>query len=54
MVCSPQTFHRTISVDLPYLADAGQVVNVFVAILIGSFSLAMLAPEAQGEFIIDT
>ncbi|KIK69504.1 hypothetical protein GYMLUDRAFT_33870 [Collybiopsis luxurians FD-317 M1] len=29
------------------LADAGQVINVFMAILIGSFSLAMLAPEMQ-------
>lgn len=28
-------------------ADAGQVVNVFLAILIGSFSLALLAPEMQ-------
>ncbi|KAG8689205.1 GTPase-activating protein [Ceratobasidium sp. 395] len=28
-------------------ADAGVVVNVFIAILIGSFSLAMLAPEQQ-------
>ncbi|KAG1732478.1 P-loop containing nucleoside triphosphate hydrolase protein [Suillus lakei] len=28
-------------------ADAGQVVNVFMAILIGSFSLALLAPELQ-------
>ncbi|KAG2121897.1 P-loop containing nucleoside triphosphate hydrolase protein [Suillus clintonianus] len=28
-------------------ANAGQVVNVFMAILIGSFSLAMLAPELQ-------
>lgn len=29
------------------LANAGQVVNVFLAILIGSFSLALLAPEMQ-------
>ncbi|KAF9267350.1 P-loop containing nucleoside triphosphate hydrolase protein [Marasmius fiardii PR-910] len=28
-------------------ADIGQVINVFMAILIGSFSLAMLAPEMQ-------
>ncbi|KAF9533188.1 multidrug resistance protein 1 [Crepidotus variabilis] len=28
-------------------AQAGQVVNVFLAILIGSFSLALLAPEMQ-------
>ncbi|KAG2071587.1 P-loop containing nucleoside triphosphate hydrolase protein [Suillus decipiens] len=28
-------------------ADAGQVINVFMAILIGSFSLALLAPELQ-------
>jgi ATP-binding cassette subfamily B (MDR/TAP) protein 1 len=32
------------------VANAGQVVNVFLAILIGSFSLALLAPEMQGEF----
>ena len=29
-------------------ASAGDVVNVFLAILIGSFSLALLAPEMQG------
>ena len=29
-------------------ASAGDVVNVFFAILIGSFSLALLAPEMQG------
>ncbi|KAK7469298.1 hypothetical protein VKT23_003782 [Stygiomarasmius scandens] len=28
-------------------ADVGQVINVFMSILIGSFSLAMLAPEMQ-------
>ncbi|KZV67726.1 P-loop containing nucleoside triphosphate hydrolase protein [Peniophora sp. CONT] len=28
-------------------ADAGQVINVFLAILIGSFSLALMAPEMQ-------
>ncbi|CAK5279585.1 unnamed protein product [Mycena citricolor] len=28
-------------------ANAGQVINVFMAILIGSFSLALLAPESQ-------
>lgn len=28
-------------------ADAGIVINVFMSILIGSFSMAMLAPEAQ-------
>ena len=28
--------------------NAGDVVNVFYAILIGSFSLALLAPEMQG------
>lgn len=27
--------------------DVGVVINVFLAVLIGSFSLAMLAPEAQ-------
>ncbi|KAI6041411.1 P-loop containing nucleoside triphosphate hydrolase protein [Pisolithus marmoratus] len=31
-------------------ATAGQVINVFMAILIGSFSLVMMAPEAEGEF----
>ncbi|KAF9019020.1 P-loop containing nucleoside triphosphate hydrolase protein [Hymenopellis radicata] len=30
-------------------ANAGEVINVFMAILIGSFSLALLAPEMQGE-----
>lgn len=30
-------------------ADAGMVINVFLAILIGSFSLALLAPEMQGR-----
>ncbi|KAI6024287.1 P-loop containing nucleoside triphosphate hydrolase protein [Pisolithus marmoratus] len=30
-------------------ASAGKVVNVFMAILIGSFSLAMMAPEERGE-----
>jgi ATP-binding cassette subfamily B (MDR/TAP) protein 1 len=36
------------------LANAGAVINVFMAILIGSFSLALLAPEMQGEQIIST
>ena len=31
-------------------ATVGIIVNVFIAILIGSFSLALLAPELQGEF----
>ena len=31
------------------VANAGDVVNVFFAILIGSFSLALLAPEMQGS-----
>ncbi|KAI6035808.1 P-loop containing nucleoside triphosphate hydrolase protein [Pisolithus marmoratus] len=30
-------------------ATAGQVINVFMAILLGSFSLAKMAPEATGE-----
>ena len=30
-------------------ADAGIVVNVFLAIMIGSFSMALLAPEMQGR-----
>ena len=29
-------------------ADAGQIINVILAVLIGSFSLALMAPEAQG------
>jgi ATP-binding cassette subfamily B (MDR/TAP) protein 1 len=29
-------------------ANPGQIVNVIMAILIGSFSLAMMAPEMQG------
>jgi ATP-binding cassette subfamily B (MDR/TAP) protein 1 len=29
-------------------ANAGQIVNVIIAILIGSFSLAMMVPEMQG------
>jgi len=48
----PPTTPRAINAYLPHLADAGQVVNVFMSILIGSFSLALLAPEAQGEFIV--
>lgn len=28
-------------------ADAGQIINVILAVLIGSFSLALMAPEAQ-------
>ncbi|KAI6041412.1 P-loop containing nucleoside triphosphate hydrolase protein [Pisolithus marmoratus] len=32
-------------------ATAGQVVNVFMAILIGSFSLVMMGPEAQGKSV---
>ncbi|KAH0586250.1 Leptomycin B resistance protein pmd1 [Termitomyces sp. J132] len=32
---------------LQHHASAGEIVNVFIAILIGSFSLAMLAPEMQ-------
>jgi hypothetical protein len=33
-----------------FTASAGAVVNIFLAILIGSFSLALLAPEMQGTF----
>lgn len=29
-------------------ANPGQIINVIMAILIGSFSLAMMAPEVQG------
>jgi hypothetical protein len=32
-------------------ATPGAVVNVLLAILIGSFSLALLAPEMQGKCI---
>ena len=32
----------------PYLATAGEVVNVFFAVLIGSFSLVQFAPGMQG------
>ena len=32
-------------------ADVGIVVNVFMAILVGSFSLAMMAPEMEGAFL---
>jgi ATP-binding cassette subfamily B (MDR/TAP) protein 1 len=35
--------------DFYNVGDVGVVVNVFMAILIGSFTLAMLAPETQGE-----
>ena len=34
----------------PCSATAGDVVNVFLAILIGSFSLVMLGPEMQGKY----
>ncbi|CAE6468894.1 unnamed protein product [Rhizoctonia solani] len=40
-------FHYGTTLILQGRADAGVVVNVFIAILIGSFSLAMLAPEQQ-------
>ena len=33
------------------IADGGVVVNVFYAILIGSFSLALLPPEMQGMHV---
>ena len=32
-----------------FVASAGAVINVFFSIIIGSFSLALLAPEAQGR-----
>ncbi|QRV77587.1 ABC transporter transmembrane region [Ceratobasidium sp. AG-Ba] len=41
------TFNFGTTLILQGHADAGKVVNVFIAILIGSFSLAMLAPEQQ-------
>ena len=36
----------------PYSATAGDVVNVILAIIIGSFSLATLGPEMQGTSLI--
>ena len=41
---------RGISISPSRLATPGKVVNVFLAILIGSFSLALLAPEMQGLY----
>lgn len=35
---------------IQWIADSGEVVSVFFAILIGSFSLALLAPEMQGKY----
>ncbi|KAJ2914131.1 hypothetical protein MD484_g6294, partial [Candolleomyces efflorescens] len=40
-------FHYGTTLIIQGHADAGQVVNVFLAILIGSISLTMLAPELQ-------
>lgn len=40
-------FYYGITLTLEGHADVGIVINVFMAILIGSFSLAMLAPEMQ-------
>ncbi|KAJ2922300.1 hypothetical protein H1R20_g14801, partial [Candolleomyces eurysporus] len=40
-------FHFGTTLIIQGHADAGQVVNVFLAILIGSISLTMLAPEIQ-------
>ena len=40
-------FHFGTTLILSGEADIGLVINVFLAILIGSFSLAMLAPEMQ-------
>jgi len=37
---------------LAHVADAGQIVNAFMAVLIGSFSLTMLGPDLQGEFVV--
>ncbi|KAH9984144.1 P-loop containing nucleoside triphosphate hydrolase protein [Russula vinacea] len=39
-----QLWHHTINEGH---ADAGQIINVIMAVLIGSFSLALLAPELQ-------
>jgi len=33
-------------------ADAGVVVAVFLAILMGSFSLVLLTPESQGTSVV--
>ena len=32
--------------------NAGQVINVYLSIMIGTFSLAMLAPQMQGETFV--
>jgi len=33
---------------LAHVADAGQVVNAFIAVLFGSFNLTMVGPELLG------
>ena len=43
---------KMLSIVAPCLATAGEVVNVFLAILIGSFSLVLLGPEMQGTSLI--
>ena len=37
---------------LAHVADAGRVVNAFIAVLFGSFSLTMLGPELLGELVV--
>lgn len=34
------------------LATAGVVINTFLAIVIGSFALALIGPEIQGNSIV--
>ncbi|KAB5591755.1 Leptomycin B resistance protein pmd1 [Ceratobasidium theobromae] len=43
-------FHYGTTLIIQGHADAGTVVNVLIAIMTGSFSLAMLAPEQQAVF----
>ena len=37
---------------LARVADAGQVINAFMAVLFGSFSLTLLGPELLGELVV--
>ena len=49
MASFPEPFIHICAYSFIRSADAGQVINVLFAILIGSFSLALLAPELQGN-----
>ena len=42
-----------VGVHLWHVADAGQIVNVIMAIHFGCVALFSLSPELQGEFIVD-